>query len=206
MFSSHDVLDLQVEFSIRNFLTSGRVQFVWLGMPYTTFSRARCADGLGPGPLRDDEHIWGLPCLNSSAAAKLRLGNKLFLFTLRIARLCDELRIPWVIENPLSSMAWKVPSMRRFLSHSNASECNLDGCVFGEDWKKPTKLVYKFLNLHSIARRCESSNHICTRTGQPHIPLKGLSANGKFMTLVAQPYPWQLVHALSDLIAKTLCG
>ena len=37
LFPSHDVLDPQVEHSIRHFLCSHRVKFVWLGMPCTSF-------------------------------------------------------------------------------------------------------------------------------------------------------------------------
>ena len=99
-FPSHNVLRKDVEFSIQNFLRSGRVEFVWLGMPYTTFSRARRDDGIGPLPLRSSEHIWGLPELNPCQLRKLRDGNALFLFSMRILRLCTELRIPYVIENP----------------------------------------------------------------------------------------------------------
>jgi hypothetical protein len=175
-------------------------------MPCTTFSRARKFDGVGPGPLRTDQHLWGLPGLGSSDARKLRQGNQLFLFSLRILRLCDQLRIPFVIENPLTSMAWEVPAMKSFISDSKASECDLDFCMFGEAWKKPTKLVYKYLNLEQFSRRCSSTSHVCSQTGVPHIPLKGFAANGKFMTLIAQPYPWRLVHELSISIAKALRG
>ena len=52
-------------------------------MPCATFSRARKHDGLGPGPLRDSQHLWGLPHLGNADRYKLHTGNKLFLFTMR---------------------------------------------------------------------------------------------------------------------------
>ena len=191
IFPSHNVLLQDVEYSIQNFIRSGKVKFVWLGMPCTTFSRARKYDGVGPGPLRTDGFIWGLPSLCSRDQHKLRQGNELFLFSLRILKLCDRLHIPFIIENPFGSMAWEVPSMRRFIESFGSLERNLDFCMFGELWKKPTKLVFKYLCLDSIGLRCNSSSHICSQTGQPHVPLKGLADNGKFMTLVAQPQLWQ---------------
>ena len=206
IFPSHNVLLSDIENSISHFIQSGRVKFVWLGMPCTTFSRARKHDGVGPGPLRSSEYLWGLPDLNVRDKKKLLQGNELFLFTLRILKLCDRLHIPFIIENPFSSMAWEVPSMRRFIQSSNCLECNLDFCMFGERWKKPTKLVYKYLCLDSLALRCNSSSHICSRTGQPHVPLKGVDGNGKFMTLVAQPYPWQMVASLASVLSKALRG
>ena len=206
IFPSHNVLDISIEHSLQHFIRSGRVQLVWLGMPCTTFSRARRHDGIGPGPLRSSDALWGLPDLRPNDQRKLRDGNALFRFTLRIAALCQSLHIPFVIENPFSSMAWEMPTMRKFISTSRAHECDLDFCMYGENWKKPTKLVHNFLDLTVLNRRCHSSTHICSRTGRPHVPLTGLASNGQFMTLVAQPYPMSLTLAFAEVAAKALRG
>ena len=209
LFPSHNVLSQDVERSIVHFIQQDRIKFIWFGMPCTTFSRARRSDGIGPGPLRTNEHIWGLPGLTPSDQYKLRQGNRMFLFTLRLMKLCDKQRVPFVVENPFSSMAWDVPAMRRFIHDAGCLECNLDFCMYGEKWKKPTKLIYKFLRLDSLENRCASSNHICSRTGRPHVPLTGLDKTGntgKFMAMLAQPYPWSLADALSAEIATTLRG
>ena len=42
-------------------ILGGKVRFCWLGMPCTSFTRARKNDGLGPGPIRSDEYVAGLP-------------------------------------------------------------------------------------------------------------------------------------------------
>ena len=206
IFPSHNVLLKDVEHTIHHWLRSGKVEMVWLGMPCTTFSRARKHDGIGPGPLRTEQYIWGLPSLSDSDRYKLRQGNKLFLFTLRIMEICIECNIPFVVENPFSSMAWQVPLMKRFIDRHQCLQCNLDFCMYGEEWKKPTKLVYKFLNLDVLALRCNSSTNICSRTSLPHVPLKGFSNDGKFMTLVAQPYPWALAAAFASVLSTALRG
>ena len=206
IFPSHNVLLPDIEHRISYYIRSGRVQLVWMGMPCTTFSRARRCDGLGPGPLRSDEHLWGLPDLIPSDNRKLQNGNELFLFTLRILQLCVSYKIPFVLENPLTSFAWEIPAFQRFYKTSNSQMRNLDFCMFGEDWKKPTRLVYNYIDLAPLSRRCCSSNHVCSRTSRPHVPLKGLAPNGKFWTLVAQPYPWCLAAEVASIVAKALRG
>lgn len=102
MYSSHDVLDKQVERKLIGWIRSGRISFIWLGMACTTFSRARKHDGLGPGPLRDPQHLWGLPGLGRKDRLKLQLGNALFQFTLRILQLVKSIiyHMHWKIQQP----------------------------------------------------------------------------------------------------------
>ena len=111
-----------------------------------------------------------------------------------------------MIENPETSMAWEVPAMQKFISTTHAKECSLDFCMFGEPWKKPTKLVYNFLSLDALGKKCTSQTHVCSKTHRPHVPLKGVANNGKFMTLLAQPYPWRLAAAFADVVATALRG
>ena len=63
LHQSHNLLDVHVEHRIIHLLESGRVQFLWLGMPCTSFSVARKNDGVGPGPLRDDDNLFGFKSL-----------------------------------------------------------------------------------------------------------------------------------------------
>ena len=63
-----------------------------------------------------------------------------------------------MIENPETSMAWEVPAMQKFISTTHAKECSLDFCMFGEPWKKPTKLVYNFLSLDALGKKCTFAN------------------------------------------------
>ena len=47
IFPSHNVLEFKVENALKHLLQSGRVKFVWLGMPCTSFSQARKTMVLG---------------------------------------------------------------------------------------------------------------------------------------------------------------
>jgi hypothetical protein len=67
-------------------ISSGPVLAVWFDFPCTTWSRARRADGRGPGPLRDDgDGLHGLPDLSAKDKAKVREGNLLLQGTCKLA-------------------------------------------------------------------------------------------------------------------------
>lgn len=204
LFPSHNVLDPGIHNYIRNLITSGRILFIWLGMPCTTFSRARRNDGRGPGPLRDKDHLWGLPGLSHDNRVKLDDGNSLFTFTLDILRLCLRHGIPTVIENPLSSMAWMMPPMLTYMSNPLVKICDLDFCQYNERWQKPTRLVYTGLNLTSLALRCGGTHKFCSHSKRPHIPLVGKDSTGTWWTRRAQPYPYRLVRRFASLAALQL--
>jgi hypothetical protein len=90
----HNVLDSKLEHRLFNLVRTGRVSFVWCGMPCTSFSRARKWDGRGPGPIRTDDYLWGLPDLSFADKNKVDTGNALLYFTIRLLRLCEKYRIP----------------------------------------------------------------------------------------------------------------
>ena len=184
---SHDVLQPDVEHKIFNWIRSHRISFLWCGMPCATFSRARKWDGKGPGPLRTWEHLWGIPYLSSHDQKKLNTGNQLFSFTLRLLRLCNQFRVPFVLENPKSSLAWSMPPMNKFRYKCSPQTIDLDYCQFGEPWRKPTKFLYNFIDLSSLALQCQPHNDRCSRSKRPHIRLTGLDERGIFWTLRAQP-------------------
>ena len=200
LFSGHNVLDKAVEHRIFNWIRSGRVGFIWCGMPCTSFSRARKWDGLGPGPLRSPEALWGLPNLSASDHRKVLTGNNLLLFTLRLLRLCEKCHVPYALENPHSSMAWDIDKMQSFISAFSPSIVYLDYCQFGEIWKKPTRLITRGWDSTPLNMRCHGVSGRCSKTNRPHVPLRGRDYSGLFMTLRAQPYPWQMAHMVAEQV------
>eukprot|EP00438_Fugacium_kawagutii_P026489 Skav202800 [mRNA] locus=scaffold326:784635:785384:+ [translate_table: standard] len=204
LFPSHNVLDMDIHNYIRNLISSGRVILLWLGMPCTTFSRARRNDGRGPGPLRDKEHLWGLPDLSHGNQCKLRDGNQLFKFTMDILRLAYEYNIPTVLENPFSSMAWMMPPMVKYLSLPGVHTCDLDFCQYNERWQKPTRLVYTGMKLDSMALQCSGTHNFCSHSKRPHIALVGKDAMGNWWTRRAQPYPFRMVRRFAALALEQL--
>ena len=206
MFPDHDVLHKHIEYRISNWIRAGRISFVWIGMPCTTFSRARKHDGLGPGPLRDSMHLWGLNCLNRRDRKKLGIGNALFHFTMRILRLCEHFAIPYALENPRTSMLWEMKPLRTFCDQFYPHWCHFDFCQFGERWKKPTSILYNFLDLSPVNKQCDTHYGFCSRTSRPHVRLAGTDHDGVFLTLRAQPYPDALAVLVSQQVARALQG
>ena len=192
-----DVLDPLTESAIVELLLSGAVFMVWLGMPCATFSVARRHDGLGPGPIRSDSYPMGLPWTRGRDRAKLITGNQLFFFTMRIVCICLCLKIPVVLENPMSSRCWITPILQQLL-HWNMLQVNdLDFCQFGERWKKPTRLASNFIDLSSLRLTCKGTFLHCSYSGKRHIQLKGTENSGRYMTLIAQPYPYILCERIA---------
>lgn len=204
LFSSHNVLDLAVEHRIVHMIQSGRVNFVWLGMPCTSFSRARKWDGLGPGPLRDYDNLNGFSWLCAKDKYKVWQGNELLRFSLRIVKLCDQLHIPYALENPYSSYLWHMPSMVRFIRQAVPWVITLDYCQYGEPWQKPTTIMGNHWDVHQLALRCQGHEGNCSATKRPHLRLAGVNKDGMFRTLAVQPYPRALTRRVADLVTRTM--
>ena len=200
--SEDDVLNPRIEKKIRKLLFSGSVVFLWIGMPCTTFSIARKLDGIGPGPLRSDEHPMGLPKLLPNDRKKVLEGNRLLAVSYRLILLCQQLKVPWCLENPATSRCWITPLLKRIIPH--CSSVILDFCQYGEAWRKRTKLIAQFISFHSLNRLCAGNANICSRTGKAHLNLKGTNQHGQFWTRVAQPYPFALVSELATLIFEQI--
>ena len=200
----HDVLDATVEHCIFNWIRGRRVKFVWIGMPCTSFSAARKADLVGPGPLRSSSEPFGVAGLSRTDWRKVKQGNLLMYFTIRLIRLCDAFEIPYVLENPSSSRAWTMPPMQNMIQQYRPQFVNLDYCQYGEQWKKPTTLIFKFLDLQPLAVKCTGVNGYCSKSKRPHIPLTGRDTDGIFWTLKAQPYPLTFSSAVAHIVANAL--
>lgn len=193
-----------MEHRIIHWLQPSRIHFLWLGMPCTSFSRARKWDGLGPGPLRDVDNLWGFSWLNNTDRRKVNQGNSLLRFTLRCMTVCEELGIPYAVENPLSSYAWMMPPMVKFCRRFQPAEAVLDFCQYGELWQKPTKILGNFWPLQQLSKRCQPCNGLCSMSQQQHVRLSGTDESGTFLTLKAQPYPWSLAGKVARSIAGTI--
>ena len=174
LFPSHNVLDIHIEHILVHWLQSYRVNFIWFGMPCTSFSQARKNDGIGPGPLRDYDHLWGFPTLSRSDSQKVSTGNQLLRFTIRLLTLCEKFGIPYALENPYSSYAWHMPPLAHFIRKFQPFVEHLDFCQYGECWKKPTTVMGNFWDVPSISRRCSGTFNKCSCTcrcrvsGQKH--------------------------------------
>ncbi|CAE8634396.1 unnamed protein product [Polarella glacialis] len=182
---------------LKSLLRSGFIKFLWMGMPCSSWSRARRNNNKGPGPLRDDGlFLWGLPNLKAHDIRKIAVGNKLLKLCVELALVCDSLGIPWCIENPETSRAWLTDPMIQLAATSQ--QAVFDFCAYGTPWRKRTRLVYKGIELNF--KSCCSCAGKCQFTKQPHMQLSGTNDAGIFWTLIAQPYPKLLCAKLAQVI------
>ena len=197
-----DLMCRRVRASILNQVRNRQVASVHFGFPCNTFSRARRPGGGGPPPLRSNRFPWGFPDLVGKNAEKVLVANSLLRFMVKVCRLATKKRIPWSIENPLTSILWIVPEVRSMLFHTKASQARFDFCQFGTPWRKSTRISGTLEGLGEATRKCTGS--LCSRTGKPHQQLSGRNPDGVFWTQIAQPDPIKLCNLISTLHASSI--
>lgn len=183
---------------ILNWMKSGMVTAGHLGTPCGSFSRARDRPG-GPPQLRSDQQPLGLPNLRPADHAKVMIGNVLMRFTVRVLLLALTLQLAFTLENPARSRLWICPPMLALLRRRQVWQQQVEYCMFDTPWKKPTRFIATFMNLDRLLPfRCLGSKRgLCLRTHQPHVPLAGQTADGRWLTSIAEPYPRQLCKLLA---------
>jgi hypothetical protein len=181
------------------------IALVWLGTPYTSWSRARKHDGIGPPPLRDDSTFLmsGLPGLKSRDVTKVQEGNALLDVSKQIISQCKLYNIAFVLENPWTSRLWLTPTIRSFLD-SGAQLHQVDYCAFNMPWRKSTGLMQQgFPTLSTILKICHPHFGRCQFSNHRHLHLTGKDSNNSWLTLRAQPYPPMLCNAIASTLAAS---
>ena len=164
---------------------------VFIAFPCSTWSRART------DPIRFAWCIDGRPDLSGIDLRRARFGNLTLRATRCFIRACLRSQTPCLAENPVNSMAWMQPGLKRLINHRFCHLHTLDQCQYGTSWRKRTRIASWFApppaNPHHL---CPSRRGICT-TGRPHKILRGGN-----LTSLAQKYP----KDLSVFLAKWLCN
>ena len=183
---------------ILNWMKSGFVVAGHLGTACGSFSRARDRPN-GPPRLRSDQQPLGLPDLRPADQKKVMIGNTLMRFTVRVLLLALTLGLAFTLENPALSRLWICPPILALMRRRFVTLQQVEYCMFDTAWKKPTKFLATFLNLDRLqVYRCLGSKRgLCLRTGMPHVPLVGQTADGRWLTSIAEPYPRQLCKMLA---------
>ena len=183
-----DVLIPKFKKILLGFIRSKLVTAVHLGVPCSSWSRARDRPN-GPPRLRSDLEVWGLPALAPHDQKKVDTGNALARLCFRLAAVAMQHGVAGSIENPATSRLWIIPPARRLQTHSRVQSVSVDFCLFGTPWRKRTIILGWDLGLQELACRCSSLKGICDRSKVPHQTLQGKDPSGKFWTSIAEPYP-----------------
>ena len=78
--------------------------------------------------------------LTHKELAKVQEGNALLAVTQTILSLCQQLGIPWALENPWTSRIWLTPLLSQW--QSQYSFIRIDFCAFHVPWRKSTGILF----------------------------------------------------------------
>ena len=99
-------------------------------------------------------------------------------------------------------MLWDMPPLQQFAQQGKP----LFRELMALPGKKPTTLLYKYIDPCSLGQQCSYHGNLCSFADIPHIQLVGRRADGVFWMLVAQPYPQELRHSIAELASSRLRG
>ena len=120
---------------VLGWIQAGWVAFVLFGPPCQSWSRARCRPG-GPQMLRSNEFLYGLPELRyESERWKIVNGNNIMKSTVRVGLACLRNQVPFVIENPRTSMIWLATEMANLKKRRDCRFFQSDFCLWGVAWR-----------------------------------------------------------------------
>ena len=185
------------------------------GLPCGTGSRARekplspklLAQGAPqPRPLRDCDHVLGLPGLSANERSRVDAANELARYVVELLRLSIDLGCFFSIENPLNSWMWAVlahyvrESKDKKLSRVFGAMTNVDFsmCMWGGDRPKSTRFKCTRDFLSSMAKDCDGSH-----VHKPYTIFKD-KGDWKFDTAAEAEYPQKLCDEIAQLFAKEI--
>ena len=123
-------------------------------------------------------------------------GNKTMRATSKIALSCLCMEVPFVIENPLTSMIWETIEFRHLSRRQATRFWESDFCQWGTPWRKATGFLSGHCNPAGVEQKCR--NGICLKSGHRHQVLAGVDkVSGLFWTHIAEAYPRGLASALA---------
>lgn len=196
----YDILSATAVDDIILFARGGRLKGIMLAIPCNSFSGARRAP-LGskmPRRLRSDTQPYGITGLCEGDVKTAEIGNRIVAACMRIIKVCNELRIPWIVENPRGSFLWKMPDYVKLAQHAAVRVQHCHQCQYKCPWMKPTTFMSGNCQYApQLELRCCMRKGYCSKTNQPHFVLSNPS-----VTKQAQTYSQELAVALASVFRE----
>jgi hypothetical protein len=178
----------------------GMVEILTSAPPCGTASRAReipLPGRYSPKPLRSELFPWGLPNLSPEDNLRVEKANQVYdsIFVLIQAMLAQGKSV--VIENPLRSLLWELPTYRSLLTEGCFDVC-LQNCKFsfGEPSRaKWSRFRTNILEFKALAGPC--------RLSHTHLEW-GIKPDGSFATADEAAYPIQLCAQMASVLVRHL--
>ena len=151
--------------------------------PCSTFSVSRFfaasdSDDGGPLPVRDADHIYGLPDVHASHAPELARANLVTRRTIALLTAAYDAGAQFILENPADrsdrdvhhlfltekhGSIWRLPEVVALEAYAHAHTATFAQCQFGGKYQKYTSLLHSagfdtaFEHLNSL--KCTHSDH-----------------------------------------------
>ena len=177
---------------------SGKLRYVHLGVPCSSFSVLRRVFGSGTRtPQRP---------LGQGTCPKEAYGNLLAKHSSLIISVCIQHGALWTLESPRSSMLFNLNCFKRILNHPSSKRVNFDFCMFGLvdpvsdlPYKKATTIVGNVRGLETLQRTCD-------RTHMHEVVMSGIHFEGHWQkrSVLAGRYPPEFCQLLASLVRTHL--
>ena len=131
-------------------------------------------------------------------SAESNSANHMVFEAIKLIRWCVRNNICGYLENPWTSMIWKVPALQRLIQQGLAFLIRADQCQYSRQFRTPTGLL--IWGCSPFVMKTCGHGPLCTRTNKRHILLTGIR-HGKFMTHAAQVYSTDFAAALISSLA-----
>ena len=92
-------------------------------------------------------------------------------FTAEVIETCKQCEVHWSLENPCKSRLFEVPILARCLH--GAARINLDFCMYGEEFRKPTTIFTDFSPFAKLHIQCCHKKHGVVLRGSEVVAVQG---------------------------------
>ena len=126
------------------------------------------------------------------------------MFSAEVIALCNRYKVQWSLENPRHSRLFEVPILADLLQQPFVYVVDLDFCMYGEPYKKPTRIFTTMEEMLELAKRCCHRKHHTVLRGSEVVKIDGKSQTVP-KTQAAGQYPLKLTRRWAQVI-KHRCG
>lgn len=213
-------MDLSTEASWDKYkaqLRGGDVQALFIATDCKTFSRCRIHPG-GPRPLRDKKHPYGFSrsYYSPEELDTLRTGTYFALKSAEVFKMCVDLRIPCMMENPEPwdpehVSIWDLEEYVSLMADPRVKHVDFDQCRWAAETTKPTRIIATWCDPVVLSLRCNHPPQYWQYTDirgrlrsswGSHPPLVGRSRDGVFASAAAAAYTVELNSKLADILSE----
>ena len=132
-----------------------------------------------------------------------RDGVELGLFTAEIIETCNRYNVFWSLENPRNSRLFDLPFLHRLLHQEDVFRVNMDFCMYGEAYRKPTSIFTNIPTMSQLAAGCIHQKHSVVLRGSESVRCNG-QKKSQPKTQRAGAYPLKLVEKWTEVVGEFL--